>query len=715
LIVWLAAAAWAATVEGRVVERGNADPIAGAVVRVGDQRVTTGSDGAFVLDLADGVWSIVVEEQDHLPVTVEVEVPVARKLVVALAPVPPPLEVVVESFRPSPDVSHHSLDAEQAYETPGVLDDGVRLVQSLPGVTVQREYAPGSGALSVRGSAPGDNRYYLDGIEVPYLYHFNQYASVYPSSQLARLDLYSSTFGAAFGDATGAVVEAESSLVVPESVAGSAFANFVMVGGAVSAPVGKGWWVGLSGRRSYQDLAGERTDQYTVWPVFYDFSARVERATSTGSTGLFAWGAGDRYARAIAELDALDAVEAAATPTLDYRRAFQVFGVRHTWSVPGQRGRVVAAVVPDHLSAVVGDAGAAEVGTVSTQARFDHEQSFGAHRLDVGAEVRGERTALGLDDVDAATALLVSTEAPQLARGEAVDAAGTRVRGGVYATPHLVAGPLRFMPGARLSFDAWGGVDVDPRVATRLRVSDATMLKVAGGRYHQSVETVDLLPRGAVDLGTARSWQVAGGVEQTIAGRLELQLDGYGKWDVDPLFVPVDGPPENVAGGVAWGVELVSRYRLRETFFLWGWLAYARAFYLDEGARWSAPGDQPVTGGLVASWDITEAFNVGVRYRYGSGLPFTPVDSSLYDAGNDAWVPVAGEPGSARMPAYQKLDLHFGWTATFERWSLETSAEAWIVPKSAAAMYPIWSDDWSEQGFVRGPTFLPLLGLRARF
>ena len=64
----------------------------------------------------------------------------------------------------------------------------------------------------MRGSQPGDNRYYLDGIEIPYLYHFNQYASVFPASQVGTLELFPSTFSARYGDAVGAIVEAQSRL-----------------------------------------------------------------------------------------------------------------------------------------------------------------------------------------------------------------------------------------------------------------------------------------------------------------------------------------------------------------------------------------------------------------------------------------------------------------------------------------------------------------------
>ena len=164
----------------------------------------------------------------------------------------------------------------------------------------------------------------------------------------------------------------------------------------------------------------------------------------------------------------------------------------------------------------------------------------------------------------------------------------------------------------------------------------------------------------------------------------------------------------------AMGVEWVTRYRVRERFFVWGWLSLSRAT-LDVGAvTQPTDGDQPVQGGLVASWDVGQ-WNLGLRYRYGSGMPWTPIEGSIYDAGRDAWQPVAGDDNSARYPAYQKLDLRTAYTAQFRGWNLQLALEVWFVPRQSAQLYPVWNYDYTEQGWVTGPTVFPLLSGRARF
>ena len=712
-LVLAAAVAQAEPVEIRVFERGTGDPIPDAEIREGT-RVLGVSDrrGRAVVDLDAGSWVVAVETPTHQPAAVAFEVPVGS-VVVALVPVPPPLQVVVESFKSTPHVSRHSVDAEMAWETPGTFDDSVRLVQSLPGVTVQRELSPTAGDLSVRGSGAGDNRYYLDGVLVPYLYHFNQYASVFPSAQLERLQLFPSTFGAAYGDAVGAVVEAETTRDRPQAVHGDVSLNTVMGGASVRAPVGEqGWWFSVSGRRSYQDLAGEQTDQFSVWPVFHDYALRAERRRERGGVGVFLWGAGDHYERAVGELDLLDPVEADRSPNLDYRRGFGVAGVRGDWRGGQGSGRVVGAVVDDRITAEI--AGEGEVLRTSyLTSRLDAERDLAEGLgVEAGWDLRAERTGLELDDVGD-TALLVTEEAPELVAGVDLVDDRIRVRAAGYAGARIRAGGLRVMPGARAGFDSQTGPTVDPRLAVRLRAAQQTELKIAGGLYHQAPSTASLLIAGS--LPTTSSWQVAVGAEQTVATRLELGLEGYRKWLVDPVASIGGALPAPVPSGDVMGVELVTRYRIREVLFLWGWLSVSQARLSTVEGVVSADGDQPVTAGAVLSWDPSDALNLGVRLRYGSGLPYTPRLGSVYDAGQDAWRPVLGTHNGARMPWYGKLDLHSGYTFTFQRWTLTLTAELWAVPRAAAALYPVWSFDGSEQSYVVGPTVLPLLGGRARF
>lgn len=718
-LLLLASLAGAAEVSGVVRLRGSGDPIEGITVRTTDESVSveTGARGQFALDLPEGDALLWFESEDYAPISVELSVP-SDPLSVFLEP-SRVHEIIVESFRETAHTARHVVDAEMALETPGTLEDSVRLVQSLPGVSVRREYSPGQAELSVRGSQPGENRYMLDGVDVPYLYHFNQYASVFPTTQIDTLELFPSTFGSAYGDAVGAVIDAKSVVEQPNAVHGSVAMSTIMGSASVSAPLEKGdWWLSGSGRRSYQDLINGSTAQFTLWPVFGDFSLRAGRDANGKRIQMFAWGGGDSYDRAVGELDLLDTVEANAAPTFSYRRAFQVVGVQTGRNGETGQSRMVNAVVHDRLSGEVTGNGTELLETLRLNHRTDvgHQLVSETLRVEAGWSGRADWTQLEVVDPGPAT-FQVAQEAPALARGVPVDAQRVRVRGAGYAELHWQQGNWRMMPGLRVPLDSMALAQLpEPRLALRWRGADQSALKLSFGRYNQAPATEHLIEgTGDPDLPVITAWQASGGIEQTFANRLEVSLDGYYKNLQNPLWLVPDGPAISADRGDAWGVELVSRYRMREVFFLWGWLAYSRSTLdLPEG-RVPTNGDQPFTAGVVASWDPGKGWNIGMRYRYGSGLPYTPMSGSIYEATHDSWLPVPGATNSARLPQYQKLDLHFEKKWTFDRWMLSIYVEGWFVPKSSAQLYPTWNYDYREQGWVVGPTFLPLLGGRATF
>ncbi|MFT7521185.1 MAG: hypothetical protein ACI9MC_003336, partial [Kiritimatiellia bacterium] len=427
--------------------------------------------------------------------------------------------------------------------------------------------------------------------------------------------------------------------------------------------------------------------------------------------------ASDRYARAAGELDLLDPVSAEDVPTFDYRRNFQIAGVKHDRRDGDRNLSVVAAVVHDNLTGTLSTGGEQHQRTLSLSSRLDVSGSIGSMGgWSGGLVARSSVTDLVIEGAGV-EALVVDREAPGLARGADVDVVVPKVEAAAYAQLRIpTAGPT-FYPGVRVGVVTLPMRPmVEPRLAMRWKVADQTEVKAAVGYYAQAPTVLDAVEGvGDPNLGLTRSVQGSLGVEQTISGRLEIHLDSYHKELDDALLIRPGEVPDGGHRARASGVEAVVRYRLRDRFFLWGWGGLARNRTLD-GSVWRPNDyDQPVNLGLVASWDPNRKVNLAVRWRYGSGLPWTLVDDHVYDATHDTWLPVPGELNAQRMPAYTKLDLVVARRMTFDRWTLTLRAELWYVPRSSNVLYPTYNFDWSEQGWVRGIPFLPLLGARATF
>lgn len=718
MILLLIGAALAAPISGVVRQRGSGDPIAGALVRVDGAPDTpetiTGRDGRFSFEVQDGSWGLVVSAADYVPQHLALTVAGTGS-----APGPAPLEiflvyqpaeeVIVESRRPTVHVSQEVLDREKVEKTPGAYEDPIRLIQTLPGVAQTREYSPSAGDVVLRGAAPTESRFYVDGVEVPYLYHFQQYASVIHTRLLDEVDVYPSTFGPAFGDAVGGVVSAETRRADTQVLHGGASFSLIMAGAYASAPIGGGAALTASGRRSYLDLLTPSDAQYSAWPAFWDYLARYDQDLGPDHhLSLTALGAGDDYGRYVNDVNGLDPLEQAENPDFHLSRAWHGAVARLSDTFPVASLNTVLAFVADDWTGTVADEGQ-ERGQQDVTLRTDAGLFQSDHyQLETGFELRFRRVSLVADPSRAWFEL--DSEAPLLARGLNVDEADSRLQGGVWLEPRIQVGGLRIQPGARLQGDtATAGVAVDPRVTLIWELNDALRLRAAAGRYTQAPSLDDLSPTvGDPDLGLIASNQAAAGLDATIAGRLELSLDGWGRTFSDTI-VHVSGEAPHTADGYAWGAELASRYRLRERFFFGAWVAVGHAE--RDGAPFDY--DQPYALSLLSSWDFAEGWNAGLRYRLAAGLPYTPIDSGIYDGDSDSYDPVFGADNSARMPTWQKVDAHVERRWSFRRWALVASAELWWVPPKANVLYPAWSYDYSQTALVGGLPFLPLIGMRA--
>jgi hypothetical protein len=704
----LVAAAIAHPIQGELREQGSRNSLPGFVGW--DQGlVPTDRRGEFTLDLPDGVWELRFLADGHLPERLTVQVPHADPIVVYLRKEPAPLEVVVESRVDTPHASFQILDRERVQDTPGTHGDPFRLIQSLPGVAQTREYSPGAGDLSIRGAAPGDSKFFLDGVEIPYLFHFQNYASVFHTGLLERLEVYPSAFGVQYGNAIGGIVEAVSRPPEADRVHGGLNGSLVNGGGWIAAPVGSVGSASGSARRSYADWIGASSDQYTVWPVFWDYLGRYDLTVRPGHRlSLTAFGAGDRYGRLARVVDELDPLEREADPEFNFDRAFHAVSLRATDDLGWVVLRSSLALVVDRWE-----------GRVEEDSQLRRERYAWLREdallpigdgLDIALGIEGKFTSVQRQAIVGQAWAELGNEAPLLTRGEPVDETLGRFRGGAYIEPRLLWNDLRIQPGLRVQWDSsLGGFSADPRVTLRYRPTDLVQFRAAAGRYTQSPSLDSLSPTtGDPGLTWTHSDQAAVGVDLALAGRIEVGLDVWGKRLYDTV-VELPGTAPTAADGWAAGLELTSRYRLRERFFAGMVVTLGRS--MRDGAPFDF--DQPFAVGIVGSYRTQSGWTLGARYRYSVGLPYTPVVDGLYDGDTDQYLPVLGEPNSERMPPFQKLDLRVAREFQFPRFTISGYVDLWLVPPANSALYPIYSHDYRELTYVSGPSVIPLLGVQA--
>jgi TonB family protein len=288
----------AARVVGRILRIATDAPIAGAVVVVRDaagkeRRTTTAADGSFRIDgLPHGATHVHVEAARNAPTDVDETLAPGEEteLVLRLAPAsvaeppPPPPgngepieEVRVVAQRPPREVTKRTISRDEVFSSPGSNGDALRAVQNLPGIARPPPFA---GQLVVRGSAPNDTQTFIDGTNVPIIYHFGGLSSVVPSESLDKIDFYPGNFGTQYGRGMGGIIDV--GLRNPNDdgkLHGMAQLDSIDMRLLVERSLGKGWSFSASGRRSYFDLwikllAG---DGITSAPKYYDYQLMVRK------------------------------------------------------------------------------------------------------------------------------------------------------------------------------------------------------------------------------------------------------------------------------------------------------------------------------------------------------------------------------------------------------------------------------------------------------
>ena len=190
-------------------------------------------------------------------------------------------------------LSIQNLSAEEIKSNPGGNFDISRVLQALPGVGVTAGSVGGfRNDLVIRGGGPNENVYYLDGVEIPVINHFaTQGAAGGPTgilnvSFLEDATLASSAFHARYDNPLSSVLQFKQRDGNSERFQGNFRLSGTEAALTTEGPLGDKTTFLASARRSYLDFLFGILD-LPIRPNYWDFQAKVTHKIDPKTTLTF--------------------------------------------------------------------------------------------------------------------------------------------------------------------------------------------------------------------------------------------------------------------------------------------------------------------------------------------------------------------------------------------------------------------------------------------
>lgn len=280
-------------VRGYVKDKNSQETIVGAVISVEGTTIGTATDvnGNYKLNLPTGTYNLKASFLGYVP-SVQYNVSItsgnaqiANFEMEAVSSELGEVAVIFEKGKSAvatdmiTPLSVQQLTTEEIKSNPGGSFDVSRVVQTLPGVG-----GSGGGAsrndIIIRGGAPNENVYYVDGVEIPVLNHFQTQGSsggaqgILNVSFIDEVKLTSSAFDAKYDNALASTFVIKQRQGNPEKLSGNVRISFTESTATLEGPLGKKTDFLVSARKSYLDYLFKLID-LPIRPNFYDFQYKV--------------------------------------------------------------------------------------------------------------------------------------------------------------------------------------------------------------------------------------------------------------------------------------------------------------------------------------------------------------------------------------------------------------------------------------------------------
>ena len=703
-------------VSGRVIDRLSRQPVAyAAVVLAGEERVGTSSDslGRFRLErVRPGIRRLAVSSVGYKSLLtpeymvsaatpfLEIELEEDATQVEAVTVRPAPFRATAES-----PVGLQVIGVREIEKSPGSNRDVSRIVRSYPGVS----FSPVGyrNDLIVRGGGPSENKFFMDGIEIPNINHFATQGATGGPVSLVNADLvqeisfYTGAFPADRAGALSSVLDFRLRDGNPGKHTFKATLGASEVGVSGNGPLGGKTTYLFSLRQSYLQLLFKLLG-LPFLPNYIDGQVKVRTRLSERDEVTFLALAGIDNMRLNVDEEGEDAAY-----LLSYlpRIRQETFTVGALWRHYAGRHVQTLSVSHNYLNN-------RNLKYRNNDSSTEENLLLRLRSVEQKSALRAEnRSYVGRWSIREGLELTWSNYANRTQQRLYTDRSAlsdyrTRlgiVGWGAFAAAEYASADKRLTASAGLRMD---GCDyssrlaefwrqLSPRAAVSYALSDAWSVSGSAGLYYQlpPYTALGFKQEGVLvnrSLDYLRVGMLCAGADWRRGERLIVSVEGFYKsYGQVPLSVG-DGIPLSCKGddygtvgaealtstarGRAYGVETMARWQIPGRLNVVGSVTLYRSEYRHgaEGEWIASAWDNRFVVNVSGTYDFPRNWSLGAKLSAVGGAPYTPYDlgkSSLVEAWDAQGRPYYDYTryNAGRLDAFAQLDVRLDKTFYFRR------------------------------------------------
>lgn len=577
----------------------------------------------------------------------------------------------------------------KALPSTGGEADIAQYLMVLPGVISTGDQG---GQIYIRGGSPVQNKILLDGMTIYNPFHSIGFFSVFETEAIKSAEVLSGGFSAEYGGRISAIVDLKTREGDKTRFGGLVSASPFQVKALVEGPI-----TPFNPERKSSSsflITGKHSILDKTSPTLYDYATRDTLGLPYSYTDLYgkmSFLSGDGSKVDFFGFSFSDGVNLEDIAKLDWKSGG---GGMNFKLIPNSSNLIISGTLA-YSKYDIQLKEADEEPRFNTvggfNALFDF-QSFGKHStLNYGFELNGVSTELEFRNFVGVT---------YKQRENTTELAG-------YASWRQKAGAIIIEPGIRAQFYAsLGDFSIEPRLALKSNFSDHFRIKFAAGKYSQNlISTVN--ERDVVNLfvgfltgpeeriyepGTQtetkdklqKAWHMLGGFEFELGKGWEVNLEGYYKGfsqliGVNRNKLSQQDPDFATETGNAYGLDITFS---RQTNKVLMWATYSLGYVnRDDGEQvYPTHFERRHNINLLVSYKLGRTWELGARWNYGSGFPFTltqgfygqqnvqnGIDADVLTQNPDLGIIYSEKRNSGHLPDYNRLDISLKKTIEFNK------------------------------------------------